>query len=147
MRRYVISLGVAVLAAAFVLTACKKKVVESPTVGELYIGTYSYRIPSVVGLEKSDSMRFEIVTSTGYFATFYSDSIAVQPNAMFCDHSGSVMNFGTNNANFTPSLFDAGNCDTLHVARGLFTAVFSGASLTMTRNAGDTVYRFNLLRK
>jgi len=41
-----------------------------------------------------------------------------------------------------------GNCDTLHVARGVFTSVFgAGGALTMTRTGGDTIFQFKLLKK
>jgi hypothetical protein len=58
------------------------------------------------------------------------------------------MNFGANTATFVPSAFDVGNCDTLHVARGVFTSVFgAGGALTMTRTGGDTIFQFKLLKK
>ncbi|MEK7774461.1 MAG: hypothetical protein AAB305_01075 [Candidatus Zixiibacteriota bacterium] len=146
--RTVFSIGAILLACALATISCKKKVVNPSSEGELFVGTYVYRIPSVVGLEKSDSMRLEIIGNSSYFAIFYSDSLSVQPNAMFCDHSGKVLNFGTNTANFVPSAFDAGNCDTLHTARGVFTAVFgAGGALTMTRTVGDTIFQFKLIKK
>ena len=128
--------------------SCRPKVVNPSPEGELFAGTYSYRVAAIVGAEKSDSLRLEITGNTNYFATFYPDSPAVDPNVKFCGHSGKVMNFGTSTAIFTPSLFDDGNCDTLRVARGLFTTVFgSGGALTMTRTGGDTTFQFKLLKQ
>jgi hypothetical protein len=146
--RIPVVLGTLLLVCSLANQSCKPKVVNPAPEGELFVGTYVYRIANVVGAEKSDSLRLEITGNTNYFATFYPDSPAVDPSVKFCGHSGSVKNFGTNSATFTPSLFDAGNCDTLHIARGVFSAVFgSGGALTMKRIGVDTTFEFKLLKK
>jgi len=146
--RLPILFGILLLVCAIANQSCKKKVVNSSPEGELFVGTYSYRIAGIVGAEKSDSLRFEITGNSNYFATFYPDSPAVDPSVKFCGHSGKVTNFGTNTATFVPSLFGAGNCDTLRVARGVFSAVFgSGGTLTMTRIGGDTTFQFKLRKQ
>jgi hypothetical protein len=146
--RFPVLFGILLLVFAIANQSCKTKVVNPPAEGELFVGTYSFRVASIIGAEKSDSLRLEVTGTTNYFATFYPDSPAVDPNVKFCSHSGKVFNLGSNIATFSPSLFVTGSCDTLRVARGVFNRVLgTGGAFTLTRSGGDTTFQFKLLKQ
>jgi hypothetical protein len=137
---YAAAVSICVLTAA----SCKKKVVSDSQESLSYIGTYQYNFSTVIGLEKSDSLVLDVIGTSGYTAFFYPDS-ASQSYAAFCAHSGTVTNFGSNTTTFTPTTFEAGNCDTLRVARGTFTRTLgSGGEFMLTRTAGDSTFKFTL---
>jgi hypothetical protein len=68
-----------------------------------------------------------------------------------CDSKGTVVNFGKNRCDFTPTYIDKGNCDSVHIPDGDFQAIFSGDSLRMIQipdsNAWGLLYTFELKRK
>ncbi len=120
-----------VLLCSFLLIGCPDNQSNLGPENEEFVGTYMIRDSLIVeSLAKIDSMRFSIVRNTTYSMQFFqADSL---DEVDFCDHSGTILDFGTAKAAFDPTSVSYNNCDTLNVPRGTFVADFI--------NHGDTVW-------
>ncbi len=120
-----------VLLSSFLLIGCPDNQSNLGPSNEDFVGTYMIRDSLLVEeLAKIDSIRFSVVRNTTYSLQFFqADSLDIVD---FCDHSGTILDFGTGKASFDPTSISYNNCDTLNVPRGTFVADFI--------NHGDTVW-------
>ena len=123
---------IAVLASCCLLCGCNKKPDLSPENEDFY-GTYLVRDLTVVQSAGSlDSVYFQIFKNTTYDMTFY-ENVNSADVIDFCDHGGTILDFGTGKVSFDPTLISRNpSCDTLNIPRGTFTADFV--------NHGDTIW-------
>jgi len=99
---------------------------------EEFSGTYMARdLKLVEALTAVDSINFTVIRSTTYRLDFYEGASSLD-DIDFCDHTGTLLDFGTGKVSFDPTSITPNNCDTLKVPRGTFVADFI--------NHGDTVW-------
>ncbi|MEA3297641.1 MAG: hypothetical protein U9R56_07240 [candidate division Zixibacteria bacterium] len=135
-----------VLAAMILSTACEDEPEPIPT--EVYHGTYFVDIdPNTIGegTEQTDSVKFTVEDGYLYSLLFYSvTGDSSQPG--FCDCSGTLDGYPTNNVIFNPTVIHSANCDDKRLPQGTFTADFRnhGDTIWFDKNIGDTVYQLRL---
>ena len=130
-NKYTILFLLILLFCSFLLIGCPDNQSNLGSANEDFVGTYMTRDSALVeSLSKIDSIRFSIERSTTYSIQFFqADSL---DEIDFCDHSGTILDFGTGKASFDPTSILYNNCDTLNIPRGTYVADFI--------NHGDTVW-------
>ena len=99
---------------------------------EDFFGTYMIRDLTVVqSAGQIDSVYLQIFGNISYDMTFY-ENVNSADQIDFCNHGGTILDFGTGKVSFAPTLISDNNCDTLSIPRGTFTSDFV--------NHGDTIW-------
>lgn len=122
----------AVLLISFILGGCPNNSTDLGPADEEFVGTYMARdLKEVQQLAEFDSIFFSVIRGTTYSIDFL-HAVNAQGDQGFCNHSGTILDFGTAKASFAPTSFSYSNCDSISIPRGTFVADFV--------NHGDTIW-------
>ncbi len=125
-------LYITVLYLSFCLSSCTGNEGNLGADNEEFIGTYTARdLSEVIELASVDSVSFTVRRGTTYSLRFFEGANS-QDAIDFCNHDGTILDFGTAKASFDPTSISYQNCDTAAIPRGTFVADFI--------NHGDTVF-------
>lgn len=119
---------------SLVVISCSEDEADLGPENEFFVGTYMARdIFEVEMLAEIDSVNFSIDRGTKYSFDFFEYSNLTN-SITFCDHSGTILGFGTGIAQFDPTSITYLECDTATIPRGIFTADFV--------THGDTIWLY-----
>ena len=122
----------AVLLISFILGGCPNNSSDLGPANEEFFGTFTVRdLKEVEQLAESDSIFFSVIRGTTY-SIDYLNAANAQGDQSFCNHSGTIFDFGTAKASFVPTSLNYSNCDSASIPRGTFVADFI--------NHGDTIW-------
>lgn len=98
-----------------------------------------------ISLKKTDSVEFVLVDNQSYSIYFFPHQ---STSATFCDHTGTVSGFDTNNILFFPDAVDYVNCDSVRIPRGQFSADYVTVpdTIIIQQINGLAVRRLKLLK-
>ncbi len=124
----------AILLISLMLGGCPNNSADLGPANEEFVGTYMARdLKEVAHLAVTDSIYFSVNRGTTYSIDFLNAENA-QGEQSFCDHSGTIFDFGTGKASFVPTVVSYNNCDSSSIPRGTFAADFI--------NHGDTIWLY-----
>ena len=119
---------------------------------EEFVGVYLMRDTQIAMSEKIDSVIFTVFRNTTFSMIFY-EGEGSGKDVDFCNCQGNIIDFGTAKASFDPTSISYGNCDTLRIPRGLFSADFINYDSVIViekrepySDVDDTLYQLILLK-
>ncbi len=119
--RFILFFTVSVI---FILSSCTEDNDQLGPENEEFVGTYMSRdLTLTENFILFDSVRFSIVQNTTYRMDFY-ELITGRDSIAFCDHGGTLLDFGTAKVSFDSTIFPNGSCDNLSLPRATFVADF-----------------------